>query len=210
MASSPQLPGLCLVTDSSVPLHAPLEEVVAEAVSGGVGMVQVREKSLPTGDLYRLAVRLRRATLAKALLMVNDRLDVALAVEADGVHLASHSLPVREAKKIAGERLLVGRSVHSVEEAVVAENDGADYLILGTIYGTASHPGRPPSGPGLIEAVKARVSTHVYAIGGINASNADEVMRAGADGVAVIRSILGAPDPCTAAREIAEIVEGYR
>ena len=173
-------------------------------------MVQLREKSLSTGDLYRLAVRLRRATLAKALLMVNDRLDVALAVEADGVHLASHSLPVREAKKIAGERLLVGRSVHSVEEAVVAENDGADYLILGTIYGTASHPGRPPSGPGLIEAVKARVRTHVYAIGGINASNAGEVMRAGADGVAVIRSILGAPDPGNAAREIAEIVEGHR
>ena len=210
MASSPRLPGLCLVTDSSVALHAPLEKVVSEAVSGGVGMVQLREKSLSTGDLFRLAARLRRATLAKALLMVNDRLDVALAVEADGVHLASHSLPVREAKKIAGERLLVGRSVHSVEEAVVAENDGADYLILGTIYGTASHPGRPPSGPGLIEAVKARVRTHVYAIGGINASNVEEVMRAGADGVAVIRSILGAPDPGIAAREIAEIVEGNR
>ena len=210
MASSPRLPGLCLVTDSSVPLHAPLEEVVAEAVSGGVGMVQFREKSLSTGDLYRLAVRLRRVTLGKALLIVNDRLDVALAVDADGVHLPSHSLSVREAKKIAGERLLVGRSVHSVEEAVVAESDGADYLILGTIYDTASHPSRPPSGPGLIEAVKARVRTHVYAIGGINASNAGEVMRAGADGVAVIRSILGAPDPGIAAREIAEIVEDYR
>ena len=113
-------------------------------------------------------------------------------------------------KKLGGGRLLIGRSVHSVEEAVVAESDGANYLILGTIYDTASHPGRPPSGPGLIEAVKARVRTHVYAIGGINASNAGEVMRAGADGVAVIRSILGAPDPGIAAREIAEIVEGHR
>ena len=210
MASSQRLPGLCLVTDSSVPLHAPLEEVVAEAVSGGVGMVQLREKSLSTSDLYRLAVRLRRATLAKALLMVNDRLDVALAVEADGVHLPSDSLPACVAKKLGGGRLLVGRSVHSVEEAVVAETEGVDYLMLGTIYGTASHPGRPPSGSGLIEAVKARVRTHIYAIGGINASNAGEVMRAGADGVAVIRSILGAPDPRTAAREIAEIVEGHR
>ena len=105
---------------------------------------------------------------------------------------------------------MVGRSVHSVEEAVAAESDGADYLMLGTIYGTASHPGSAPSGPGLIEAVKARVRTHVYAIGGINASNAGEAMRAGADGVAVIRSILGAPDPGNAAREIAELVEGHR
>ena len=170
-------------------------------------MVQVREKSLSTGDLYRLAVTLRRVTLGKAILTINDRTDVALAVDADGVHLPSHSLPASVVKKLGGGRLLVGRSVHSVEEAVVAESDGVDYLILGTIYGTASHPGRPPSGPGLIEAVKARVRTHVYAIGGINVSNAGEVMRAGANGVAVIRSILGAPDPGIAAREIAEIVE---
>ena len=173
-------------------------------------MVQLREKSLSTGDLYVLASRLRRATLGKAILTINDRIDVAIAVDADGVHLPSHSLPAYVVKKLGGGRLLIGRSVHSVEEAVVAESDVADYLILGTIYGTASHPGRPPSGPGLIEAVKARVLTHVYAIGGINASNAGEVMRAGADGVAVIRSILGAPNPRTAAREIAEIVEGQR
>ena len=210
MASSPRLPGLCLVTDSSVSFHAPLEEVVAEAVSGGVGMVQVREKTMSSGDLYQLANRLRFVTQGKALLIINDQVDVALAVDADGVHLPSHSLPACVVKKLGGGRLLVGRSVHSVEEAVAAESDGVDYLILGTIYGTASHPGRPASGPGLIEAVKARVRMHVYAIGGINASNAEEVMRAGADGVAVIRSILGAPDPGIAAREIAEIVEGHR
>ena len=173
-------------------------------------MVQVREKSLSTGDLYRLAATLRRVTLGKAILTINDRTDVALAVEADGVHLPSHSLPASVVKKLGGGSLLVGRSVHSVEEAEAAESDGADYLILGTIYGTASHPGSPASGPGLIEAVKARVRTHVYAIGGINASNVGEVMSAGADGVAVIRSILGALDPGFAAREIAEILGGYR
>ena len=183
---------------------------MAEAVSGGVGMVQVREKALSSGDLYQLATRLRIVTQGKALLIINDRVDVALAVDADGVHLPSDSLPICVVKKLGGGRLLVGRSVHSVEEAVAAESDGVDYLILGTIYGTASHPGRPPSGPGLIEAVKARVRTHVYAIGGISVSNAEEVMRVGADGVAVIRSILGAPDPGNAAREIAEIVEGHR
>ena len=183
---------------------------MAEAVSGGVGMVQVREKSLSTGELYELAAKLRLVTQGKALLIINDRVDVALAVDADGVHLPSDSLPACVVKKLGGGRLLVGRSVHSVEEAVAAEDEGVDYLIVGTIYGTDSHPGRPPSGPGLIGAVKARVRAHVYAIGGINASNAGEVMRAGADGVAVIRSILGAPDPGIAAREIAEIVESHR
>ena len=175
-----------------------------------MGMVQVREKSLSTGELYELAAKLRLVTQGKALLIINDRVDVALAVDADGVHLPSDSLPACVVKKLGGGRLLVGRSVHSVEEAVAAEDEGVDYLIVGTIYGTDSHPGRPPSGPGLIEEVKARVRTHVYAIGGINASNVEEVMRAGADGVAVIRSILGAPDPGIAARELAEIVRGYR
>ena len=173
-------------------------------------MVQVREKAMSSGDLYRLAAKLRLVTLGKALLIINDRINVALAVEADGVHLPSHSLPVCVARKLGGGRLLVGRSVHSVEEALAAESDGVDYLILGTIYGTPSHPGRLASGVGLIEAVKGRVRVPVYAIGGINVSNAGEVMRAGADGVAVIRSILGAPDPGIAAREIAEIVEGHR
>ena len=173
-------------------------------------MVQVREKSLSTGDLYQLATRLRIVTRGKALLIINDRVDVALAVEADGIHLPSNSLPVCVVKKLGGGRLLVGRSVHSVEEAVAAEQEGVDYLIVGTIYGTASHPGRLPSGPGLIKAVKARVNIPFYAIGGINASNAGEVMSAGADGMAVIRSILAALDPGIAARELAEIVEGHR
>ena len=205
MASRGPLPGLCLVTDSSVRLNAPMEDVVARAVSGGVGMVQVREKTIPSGDLYRLASNLRLVTRGKALLIVNERVDVALAVDADGVHLPSHALPVRVAKQLGGERLLVGRSVHGVEEAAIAERDGADYLILGTIYGTASHPGGKVSGPRLIAEVKARVQTPIYAIGGIDASNAGETMRAGADGIAVIRSILGAADPQAAAQELGAI-----
>ena len=209
MANTGPLPTLCLVTDSSVPLHAPIEELVAEAVSGGVGMVQVREKTMSSGELYHLAKKLRFVTRDKALLIINDRVDVALAVDADGVHLPTHSLPISVAKKLGG-KLLVGRSVHNVEEAAAAETDGADYLVLGTIYGTASHPGREGSGPELIEQVKARVQTHVYAIGGINASNAREVMNAGAHGIAVIRSILAAPDPRVAARELREITGSNR
>lgn len=206
MPSPKALPTLCLVTDSTLSMHATLEEVVAEAVLGGVGMVQVREKGMPSGDLYRLAEKLRSATRGKALLIINDRVDVALAVDADGIHLPSHSLPVCVVKRLTGEGLLVGRSVHSVEEAAAAEREDTDYLVLGTIYGTASHPGREASGPELIEQVKGRVQTPVYAIGGINASNAREVMNAGAHGIAVIRSILRAPDPQAAAREFKEVI----
>ena len=173
-------------------------------------MVQVREKNMPSGELYELASKLRVVTREKALLIINDRVDLALAVGADGVHLPAHSLPIDIAKGLFREGMLLGRSVHSVEEAMAADEEGADYLILGTIYGTASHPDRPPSGPELIRSVKAQVSVPVYAIGGINASNAGEIMRAGADGIAVIRSILGAPDPRVAARELADIIEGNR
>lgn len=173
-------------------------------------MVQVREKTMPSGELYELASKLRVVTREKALLIINDRVDLALAVGADGVHLPSHSMPVRVAKRLGRGSFLVGRSVHSAEDAIAAEADGADYLILGTIYGTASHPGCPPSGPELIKSVKAQVSVPVYAIGGINASNAGEIMRVGADGIAVIRSILRAPDPRVATRELADIIEGNR
>ncbi len=207
MANAAPLPRLCLVTDSSVRLHAPIEHVVAEAVSGGVGMVQIREKGMPSGDLYRLVEKLCSATQGKALLIINDRVDIALAVDADGVHLPSQSLPISVAKNLSG-KLLVGRSVHSTEEAVAAESEGADYLVLGTIYGTASHPGRSGAGPEIIEQVKARVQTPVYAIGGINVSNAREAMNAGADGIAVIRSILATKDPRAAARELANIIKG--
>ena len=164
---------------------------------------------MPSGELYRLADKLRLVTLGKALLIINDRVDVSLAVDADGVHLPSHSLPISVAKKLGG-KLLVGRSVHSVEEAAAAETEGADYLVLGTIYGTASHPGRKGSGPELIERVKARVQTPVYAIGGINASNAREVMNAGAHGIAVIRAILESPDPQRTVRELSAIVGSHR
>ena len=194
---------LHLVTDHTVCADVPLEEAVSQAVEGGVEVVHLREKDLASGELYHLATRLRKITLGKALLIINDRIDIALAISADGVHLPASSLPVYVAKKLGADRLLVGRSVHSVEEAKEAEEQEADYIILGTIYKTASHPGRKPAGRGLVRKARAAVEIPIYAIGGINASNAAEVMAAGANGVAVIRAILAAEDRCTAARALA-------
>lgn len=135
---------------------------------------------------------------------MNDRVDVALAVGADGVHLGEAGLPISAARTVAAGRngFLIGRSVHSVEGAAAAAAAGADYLLVGTIYATASHPGEPPAGPALLAQVRARVSCPLYAIGGITAANAGECLAAGADGVAVLSAILAAADPEAAAQAL--------
>ncbi|MFQ5933357.1 MAG: thiamine phosphate synthase [Dehalococcoidia bacterium] len=197
---------LHLVTDRTLCTDVPLDEAVSQAVEGGVEAVHLREKDLPSGELYRLATKLRKVTLGRALLIISDRIDIALAIAADGVHLPADSLPTYVAKKLGADKLLVGRSVHSVEEAVEAQEQEADYVILGTIYQTESHPGRKPGGPKLVRQVREAVDLPIFAIGGIDVSNSAEVMAAGATGVAVIRSVLAAPDKKTAARELAKAV----
>ena len=200
-------PCLCLVTDRKLCQDRSLEEKVAQAVSGGVNMVQLRERDLLTVALYSLATRLREATKGKALLTINDRVDLSLAVGADAVHLPEKGLPVKAARRLAGRKMLVGRSVHSVEAAEEAEADGADYLTVGTIFETRSHPGEAPAGTGLVKDIRARVGIPILAIGGINPRTVVEVIRAGADGAAVISAILGAPDAEAAAKRLIEAME---
>ncbi len=200
-----------LVTDRSLCGGADgLVTAVEAAVQGGADAVQLREKdpdgrSLPPEDLLPLARRLSRATLGRALLLVNGPLEVALAVEADGVHLPASALSVwrpREAVPVDGQGFLVGRSVHSLEAARRAEGEGADYLVAGPVYETRSHPGREPAGLSLIEGITRRVRVPVLAIGGVNAGRVDEVVRAGASGVAVISAVLAATDRRVAAGDL--------
>jgi thiamine-phosphate pyrophosphorylase len=172
-----------------------LVETVAAAVTGGVNVVQLREKELSNEALLALALRLREAIDARALLVVNDRPAVALAAGADGVHGSEASLPVGAVRRAGRGRLLVGRSVHSLASALEAERAGADYLALGTIFPSRSHPGGETGGLALVREVTAAVHIPVVAIGGVTADNAAEVVRAGAAGVAVISAIIGRPDP---------------
>ncbi len=197
------LPALCLVTDRKLCGEERLAGVVAAAVAGGVTMVQLREKDLSARELYELGLRLRPSLGGRAQLFVNDRLDVALALEADGVQLGAGGLPVAVARRLAGERLCIGRSVHDVAEAVAAEREGADFLIVGTIFATRSHPGQAAAGPGLLAAVRAATGLPLLAIGGVEAANLATVMAAGADGVAVISALVGATDPQAAAASLA-------
>lgn len=188
-----------LVTDRKQCGARPLVEVVDEAIEGGVNVVQLREKDLPASDLYALARRLRGVCGSRALLLVNDRVDVALLSGADGVHLGELSIPVAATRKLLPPSMLVGRSVHSVNAAREAEQAGADYVLVGAIFATTSHPDLDPSGLGMLESVRSRINIPVLGIGGINPENVAGCWSAGADGVAVQSAILKAEDPRKAA-----------
>ena len=171
-------------------------------------MVQLRERDLPAAEMLDLACSLREITRGRALLFVNDRVDVALACEADGVQLGESSLPVEAARRVSRGRLLLGRSVHSVEGAVAAETLGADMVIVGAIFPTASHPGTPTAGVGLLAQVSNAVDIPVLAIGGVTSANVASVMRAGASGAAVIGEIMSSQAPREASKALADSMRG--
>ena len=196
-----------LITDRSRLRGRALAEVAAQAVEGGVDAVQLREKDLTAAELYELGAPLKAALGSRALLMVNGRIDVALAIGADGVHFPERRLPADQAIAMAKDVCIIGRSVHSVEAAVAAEAEGADYLQTGTVFETASKPGRPAAGLSLIREVRAAVSIPIIAVGGIDASNAADVIDAGADGIAVIGAIMDADDPQQAARHLRQVID---
>lgn len=199
-----RLPCLCLVTDRTQCEGRLLVDVVDAAVSGGVNMVQLREKDLPSNQLYALALELRRATQGRALLMINDRIDIAMACEADGVQLGEEGLPVETARRLANGKLLLSRSVHSLEGAINAQKSGADMIVLGTIFPSGSHPCGATGGLDLVRDVSNRINIPLLAIGGITKENIGQVIEAGTSGSAVITSITRSTDPENAARSLVE------
>jgi len=181
---------------------------VALALDGGVDWVQLRNKSGSAALLYEEAGELVRvARQHGAHLAVNDRLDVALAVGADGVHLAGQSLPVAAAVHLATGQLMVGRSVHSLAEASAAAAAGADYLTFGHVFPTTSHPGLPPHGLVELAAIVQAVDVPVLAIGGITVANLDEVLGTGCAGIAVISAILSDSNPTRAAARLRAVLD---
>jgi thiamine-phosphate pyrophosphorylase len=203
----PPLPIVMLVTDRHACGERRLDEVVEAAVEGGVNVVQLREKDLPARELYDLALRLRQIVGTQALLLVNDRIDVALAARAHGVELGGMGLPCDVARGLAPD-LLIGRSVHGVAPAAEAVANGADLLVVGTMFASRSHPGMSPAGPSLVRKVGAVTSVPLIGIGGITAANATQVIAAGASGVAAITSITQAHDPRDAAARLVAAVNG--
>jgi thiamine-phosphate pyrophosphorylase len=194
--------GLTLVTDRRATGGRPLLAVVEACLGAGLRAVQLREKDLPARELLQLATDLRELTARhQARLLVNDRVDVALAVGADGVQLPGAGLPPGAARRLLGPGRLVGVSTHSAAEVEAAALDGADFVLFGPIYDTPSKRpyGAPQGLTGLAEACR-RSQLPVIAIGGVTAARVPELRDAGAAGIAVIRALLEAGDPAAATK----------
>ena len=190
---------LHLVTEPPRGVEA-LIRSVALALDGGVDWVQLRDKSTSAAALFTQAAQLLTVVRQHgAKIAINDRVDVALAVKADGVHLAGQSLSVQAVVELAEGRLVIGKSVHSLEEARSAANAGTDYVTFGHVFPTTSHPGLPPRGLHELGDIVQAVNVPVIAIGGITADNLDAVLATGCAGVAVISAILSDPEPSRAA-----------
>ena len=178
------------------------------ALAGGATAIQLRDKELPGRDLYELAVKMK-ALCSKygALFIVNDRLDVALAANCDGVHLGQEDLPVSAARRIAPSGFIVGASAHTPEEALRAERDGADYLGVGAVYPTGSKGDAHTIGIEGFRRVAKSTRLPVVAIGGIDAKNAHEVIAEGACGISVISAVVSQEDIEAAARSLRRTVD---
>ena len=202
---------LYVITDEQVSRGRSHLQVAEAAILGGADVLQLRDKESTSGRLFQVALQLRKLTRgAKVPLIVNDRLDIALAADADGVHLGQDDLPASVARKIMGSGRILGVSVETVAEAVAAEKDGADYLGVGPVFdarGTKPDAGEP-RGLELIANVRRRCRLPIVAIGGIDADNARKVLEAGADAAAVISAIAAADDIVEAARRLKGILEG--
>ncbi len=177
--------GYYFITDSKLSRAGNFNDV-SMAVACGVSVVQYRNKNAKTREMYEEAVRLREIC-RDTLFLINDRIDVALAVNADGVHLGQSDMPCGAARRLLGEEKIIGITVHNLAEAVQAESIGADYLGVSPIFQTATKPDAgKPAGITLIEEIRAIVDIPLIAIGGIDHSNAMDVIRAGADGLCAI------------------------
>lgn len=197
---------LHLVTDRSLSQGRSLVEVVHQAVAGGVTCVQLREKDCSTRAFLQEALALKALLQPLGLpLIVNDRVDIALAVAADGVHLGQSDMPISHTRRLLGPDCLIGISAESVDHAIEAEQQGADYIGISPVFST---PTKTDSAPALgldgIRQIRAQVRIPLVGIGGINLTNARQVIAAGADGVAVVSAIMAAESP----REAAGVIRG--
>lgn len=181
--------------------------IAQAALEGGVDVIQLRKKTMPKGEQYAIARALRTLTaLHDKLLIINDHADIAIAADADGVHLGQDDLPVEAVRAIPGfEGRVIGRSTHNVEQARQAIREGVDYFAVGPVYATPTKAGRPAVGTDLLTQVAGFADRPFVAVGGIDSDNAPQVVEAGAPALAVVRAIYDAADPAEAARRLHEL-----
>ena len=198
---------LYVIIDRSAAGGRDLADIAAAAIRGGADVIQLRDKTASDRHVLDEARRLLPLTRAAGVpLILNDRVDLARAAGADGVHLGQDDLPVRDARNLLGPGRLIGKSTHRLDQALAAQAEGPDYLGLGPIFPTPTKPDYASVGTALIGEVAARVRVPVVCIGGIDRGNLEEVLRAGAERIAVVRAVCGASDPEAAARELKAIL----
>ena len=205
-----KLPRLHLVTSDEVLGRAGFVDAAARVIEacGPAAAVHLRGHGLSGGALFVLAERLLPvAARAGAMVLVNDRVDVALACGAAGVQLGRRSIPLAEARRLLSSDALIGYSAHSAAEVLDAERAGANFVVLGTIFPTTSHPGEPGAGPDLVRAAAQGARAPIVAIGGITPERVGAVLEAGAHGVAVLGGVWHAADPAEAARRYLAVLE---
>ncbi len=198
---------LYVILDRAVIGSRDLVAVASAAIRGGADVLQLRDKGSSRAQLIEEGQRLLTLTRPAGIpLIINDRVDVALEIRAEGLHLGQEDLPVQDARKILGEGRLIGKSTHSLEQAMAAHAEGADYLGVGPIFTTPTKPSYQAVGVALIQAVSARVTLPSVCIGGIDQRRLGEVLQAGATCVAVVRAVCSAGDPESATRTLKQTI----
>lgn len=201
---------LYLVTDRKLLGERDLVQSIEQAIQGGVSLVQLREKSVSSREFLELAFRVKEITSRyKIPLIINDRLDIALAVEADGLHVGQDDLPMLKARELLGPDKIIGVSARTLAEALLAQEQGADYLGVGAIFKTSTKTDALEVSLEQLESIKKAVSIPVVAIGGINLENVQQVMATGVDGVSVVSAILAQDNISMAAKQLRESLSGY-
>ena len=200
---------LCVITDTVIQKKYSHIEIARMAIKGGAGMIQFRDKSMPTGVLVETAISLSKLCKKHSVtFIVNDRVDVAMLSDADGVHLGMEDIPVNDARKLLGGKKIIGATAHTLSEAKIAVREGADYIGFGHIYATGSKiRTTKPVGVRKLTEICRKVKLPVIAIGGISSVNAADVMEAGAYGFAVIGSVLRSNNPLNEVKKLREIID---
>ena len=199
-----------MIVDPAAARGRDLAQITAQAIRGGADAVQLRDKTGPVRQVIEEAERLLAVTRPAAVpLIINDRIDVAVACGADGVHVGQDDLAVSVARQILGPDRIIGKSTHTLPQALEAEREGVDYLAVGPIYPTPTKPEARSVGRALIAQVRAKVHTPFVVIGGIEEETLPEVLQAGAACVAVVRAVCGADDPEAAARTLKRMLTQF-
>lgn len=194
---------LYLCTDRSIMTAPTLEQAVNDAIKGGCTIIQLREKHCTSREFYDLALSIKRITSYYGIpLIINDRLDIAAAVDADGVHLGQKDLPADIARVIIGEEKIIGVSANNMQLAIKAELDGADYIGVGAVFGTTTKSDAKPITTDILKEIRSAVKIPMVAIGGIKRSNISKLNGTGINGVAVVSAVLGSSNITASAREL--------